>query len=1809
MSKRLNLLNSIKSKKQLDKSDFAQIDYINLHAHSTYSTQDGVGQVASHFTETIEKGHKGCACTDHGSYASFIDLYNLKDNSAGNKKVKELFKDRNISEHPVVMGAELYIIDDRHVDPLVNAASSEDKALIRSILKKMEKNPKWAAPFGKEVKKSVVSIQNDENKSLKENTSIGAELLKNLDKLTREELMSKIDEFITATLRNKSYKYNHITLLVKSPKGHENLCYLTSIGSLPENFYTRPRIRLSDLFKNKEGIIATSGCFVGMIPQAIHKNTGEDKELVELFKNEFGDDFYLEMHITDISHVWNPVTKSFEKQPEGNPQKSVNDRLLELAKEFDMENKIYITQDSHMPKKEDKAIQDIIILNDPGNKSGWHFYNAYYIQSIEEMYYTMKENYPEYTNEQFVKWCFNSMEVLEKCRNVVLDTSLKFLAPDYENHPLNNPIRIKDEFLESLKVKGLIKDFIDKVIVRDQLRKVLIDSKDIIAFEIDGNTITINRSEVIDKEATKAASDTIESIEKELNEILKYPEYYVQKTALFVERELDLKTLLKVSVHLKKIDLHDKARRERFFSELDIIQFNGMLPLSDYFMTFEQISSFVIEADEFKGPGRGSAAGCIVSYAIDVTDIDPDKYDLLMERFLQPERIGFIEYSHSISPLIYNRDEVSSSLFKAHLDDWKEFKALLGDNINDPSLKDEIYFLERNLFIVSYLVGLLRDGHKNLKNENNSKVCELIGLCIPPEGKLKMTDRSMPDIDYDSSCRDLICEFLIRLHGREKVAYIGTYSALKPKSAIKEVLRIRKIDGKLLSHHDVNALTKEFDKIKLSEEDNSKGELYVFRKVIEENSDFRAFFEKNPTIKEDVENILGTYKSMGIHAAGLILSPIRIDRVLPCTYDKTKQAYVSQLSKDEAEQLGLIKLDMLGISTGEDIIDCNRRIRRRHSKDYQGKWEQIIDNLPENVGQGFRRANTVSVFQFNTPTAVSGLKGITKFEDPLRTGAVFTSAWRPGPMNMGMHLALARRNNGTEEVNYLHPMLEPILKDTFGVLIYQEQVMKISQVMGGFTKFEADKIRSAMGKKKFDIIEKYEKKFVDFAVNEKEIPKKIAQEIWNQMAQFAEYGFNKSHAISYAALSNICMYFKENYPKEWIASVFARASRKNSDKDKQNYKRFYREWKNYLKSPSVKNSTYDYDIKGEYIYMPLYSIKRVGQDVANDIIAAGPYNSLEEFFYKLKAIGRENKTLVEGLVYAGALDEFAPNTAMVKRFLKGEKDLDMDILNQVKEMGLMKNSTGFGEIDLTQLTEIQDLIEFQIGDIKELSEKVREFIKSSGLEEYRPNRFDFRKYALASFYLKFKEVKLKKPAKVLLEKYNLYTPENLYHVYSKGIGQIEGVKQDKDFSKLVAKSKNGQTKDVKRHLTPKEENEAIKVVEEIYKKTNKHLLLEELDTLNFTSFDFNAIFEEEIAKASKINPGKILTPKDIEEYASNVSFKLDSLKGLMSSYARKDAQDIELIQYARLATGIIKQMEGLFGEYQARAFKDEVVRVVELTSKTAIKNKLAIQLAAMTNGTKISLNDQIMPLSIKSILNRSELNLIRIVTGFKNELETVNERRAIYLNIPGAVRFFFFLEMMNNQQFAQFIEKTPEMKFLRLLFQSICEKLGDKNVNKDMVKDLLGKLSYNPEFITNLFAGLESNEIIENEKGKIMNLVLNKEETSLLDKNCSIAATVFKPEKKYFLKEVGKGHKAQKLMKLHLVNEEHQVDLTVFRADQEKVSRNSKSVGLIEQIKDFTPAIIQAKIRVNLHRDNETSLIYNGGPLSFVFLEDKINKI
>lgn len=368
--------------------------------------------------------------------------------------------------------------------------------------------------------------------------------------------------------KDRVNKYFPMTAYAMDAVGYKNLVTLCSLASREDHFYVRPRVSLAELIEHQEGLVVTGGDINGMIGQAILKETGQEELLMQIFKEHFGERFFLEVHHYDLKAQWDKDSRSYKEQ-ETDPQKVVNLRLFELAKRHKV--KCFLTQNSYMPKKSDKILQDILIGNHPFGKDGWKLSHAYHTMSVPEMYEAVQKNAPYISNEQFLEFCENTQVIQEMCSNVKLSFTPKLPIIQYEQSIVNT------------------EESWDKVF--EETKKSLTNTRLINLFDV-------------------------------------------------AEDDVALKTSLKIMIRNEKIDFKNPQIQERLAYELEVIQRNGIIRLCDYFLLLEDVTHFVRENGYLRGFGRGSGAGSLVAYALDITDCDPLVFNLLFERFLTKERIG-----------------------------------------------------------------------------------------------------------------------------------------------------------------------------------------------------------------------------------------------------------------------------------------------------------------------------------------------------------------------------------------------------------------------------------------------------------------------------------------------------------------------------------------------------------------------------------------------------------------------------------------------------------------------------------------------------------------------------------------------------------------------------------------------------------------------------------------------------------------------------------------------------------------------------------------------------------------------------------------------------------------------------------------------------------------------------------------------------------------------------------------------------------------------------------------------------------------
>ncbi|MBO4674922.1 MAG: DNA polymerase III subunit alpha [Elusimicrobiaceae bacterium] len=575
---------------------------------------------------------------------------------------------------------------------------------------------------------------------------------------------------------------------------------------------------------------------------------------------------------------------------------------------------------------------------------------------------------------------------------------------------------------------------------------------------------------------------------------------------------------------------------ENYWKQLEF-EFNVIISMGFdcYFLIVSDFINWARAHDIPIGPGRGSGAGSLVAYSLDITRVDPIVNKLLFERFLNPDRV------------------------------------------------------------------------------------------------------SMPDLDIDMSDagRERVIDYVREKYGYDRVSQIITFGTMKAKLVLKDVARAMEISvaesnriTKMIPNDPKMTLEKALDIQELKNEIN-----------------------KNPASKRLYDmacKLEGLKRHTGIHAAGVLITRDPVSEYVPLARG-AKEAITTQFEGEPCSNLGLLKMDFLGLRTLTVIDTAEKMIRARHNPDFD------INKIPlddKKTYEMLSACQTLGIFQLEG----GGMRDLIKKIKPSEFSdlSALVALYRPGPMESGMMDMFVRRKNGQEKIAYETPLLEEVLKDTYGCMVYQEQIMQISKLLGGFTPGEADTLRKAMGKKKLDVMEKFGKKFVDGCAKNK-IPEKIASHIYEQMKAFAGYGFNKSHSYAYALVSYQTAYLKANYPIEFMCSALTNEIGHNAigAEDKENkivtYLEEARKMGFEMLPPDVNKSQPEFSVETvdgkEYIRYALEAIKNAGTEACLSIVKEreknGTYTSLEDLCARID-LSQANKKTIESMAKAGALDSLYP---------------------------------------------------------------------------------------------------------------------------------------------------------------------------------------------------------------------------------------------------------------------------------------------------------------------------------------------------------------------------------------------------------------------------------------------------------------------------------------------------------------------------------------------------------------------------------------
>ena len=878
----------------------------------------------------------------------------------------------------------------------------------------------------------------------------------------------------------------HLIVLAKNFNGYKNLIRLVSRAWV-DGYYGRPRTDRKDLAAFHEDLIICSACIGGEVPKKILEGDIEGaREAIEWYHSIWGDDYYLELQrheVTDPSVMANRETFPL--------QQKANRVLIELAKEYGI--KLVCTNDSHFVDKENAEAHDHLLCLSTGKD----------LDDPTRMRYTKQEWFKTQAemNEIFSdvpEALSNTLEILDKVEtyNIESDPIMPFF-------PIPEEFGTEEEWRKKYTEEDLYKEFTSDENGENQMS------------EEDG----------LKKIKKLGGYDKIYRVKFEADYLAKLAYEGAQRIyGSGTSDNLTADKLIKGSYGIPE-DVEDRIR-----FELHIMKTMGF---PGYFLIVSDfINSARDELGVWVGPGRGSAAGSVVAYCLGITKIDPLKYDLLFERFLNPDRI------------------------------------------------------------------------------------------------------SLPDIDtdFDDDGRGKVLQWVMNKYGKENCAHIITYGTMAAKNSIKDVARVEK-----LPLDKSNALCKAMpDRLP----DGMKPKLANYLKCTPELQQAEASADPREanTIKY-AKMLEGTVRSTGIHACGFIICRDPISDHVPVStaddpdFPEIKTA-VTQYDGHVIESTGLIKMDFLGLKTLSEQKECCKLVKQTRGIDIDLDHIPIDDPATYKL---YQEGRTVGTFQFESAGMQKYLRELhpTVFEDLIAMNALY----RPGPMDYIP--SFIARKNGREEIKYDIPCTEKYLKDTYGITVYQEQVMLLSRQLANFTRGESDALRKAMGKKKKDIVDKMKPKFIEGGVSNGHDPK-ILEKIWADWEKFASYAFNKSHAACYSWVAYQTAYLKANYPAEFMASLMTR--RRSDIKEITKLMDECKALGIPTKGPDVNESMDGFTVnkKGE-IRFGLSGIKGMSDAAVQAIIAEreanGPFTDIYSLVERVPSSSM-NKKAIECLAISGGLDSF-----------------------------------------------------------------------------------------------------------------------------------------------------------------------------------------------------------------------------------------------------------------------------------------------------------------------------------------------------------------------------------------------------------------------------------------------------------------------------------------------------------------------------------------------------------------------------------------
>ena len=886
-----------------------------------------------------------------------------------------------------------------------------------------------------------------------------------------------------------------------------------------DGFYYRPRIDKTQLEKHHEGLIISSACLGGEIDQKIMAGDLEGAEKAALWYKNLFGEDY---YLEVMRH---PAADPKQRAEIYDNQQRCIQEKIKIARKLNI--KLIATNDVHFLNEEDAEAHDLLIcLNtrkDIDDPTRMRYTRQEWFKTTQEMI-DLFPDLPEAIE--------NTQEITDKVEEYELDSDP--LMPVF---PIPPELGTEEEYRQKFSQEDLFNEF-----TRDEKGNVVL---------------------------------TEEEANKKIKKLGGYDRLYRIKLEADYLKELTMKGVVKRYGENPSPEI-----MERIIFELHIMKTMGF---PGYFLIVQDFIRAARDMGVIVGPGRGSAAGSAVAYCLGITNIDPIKYDLLFERFLNPDRI------------------------------------------------------------------------------------------------------SLPDIDvdFDDAGRQQVLEWVTEKYGADKVSHIVTFGSMAAKMAIKDVARVLKLE--LSEANRLAKMVPEAPKMTL-------------KKAYKENPDLEKEKQSlNPLISKTIqfaETLEGSIRQTGVHACGILISRDPLTDHIPIMPTEGESLMTTQYDGHFVEPIGLIKMDFLGLRTLSIIKTCLDNIKK--SKHIVLNENEIpLDD--EETFKLFTRGDTTGLFQFESPGMKKHLRALqpNRFEDLVAMNALY----RPGPMEYIP--SFIRRKHGEEPIEYDHPMMEPYLKDTYGITVYQEQVMLQSRALGLFTRGQSDTLRKAMGKKKFELLAELKGKFVegcknnpDFVQGAKEKGKDVEElvnKIWGDWEAFASYAFNKSHSVCYAYIAYQTGFLKAHYPAECMA-----ANLSNNLSDITKVTVFMDECKRMglsVLAPDVNESYNDFTVNSHgQIRFGMAAIKGVGEAAVEKIIEEreknGPYKDVYDFFERIdyKSV---NKKTIENLVTAGGLDSFGYHRAQYLHLVDATTTVLDNLVNygqknQQDSMNLQ--ATLFGELDGFEVT-------------------------------------------------------------------------------------------------------------------------------------------------------------------------------------------------------------------------------------------------------------------------------------------------------------------------------------------------------------------------------------------------------------------------------------------------------------------------------------------------------------------------------------------